>query len=223
MPRAGSVEVPLTRHHCRALAWWLRERYVPFAAERWRAARTADHARDLHTAARLARLFYRLGARSLKNAEQDRDATRTIPRTDACWLGSQIDASLIGQAPCILPPFKDGQFPSPGALALLPEQLVRELLLGLGAYQSMARCYDRTYSRTVGKKRRSRTLAEVMTQNVGNPHNGGDERYERRLRARARKDEAAAAIAFEFELAMRALEARSRDGVVISGNYYPPA
>lgn len=211
MPKAGSVKVPLTRHHCRALAWWLKAKYIPFATNRWKATRAAEHARHLYTAARLAKFFARCGGRSLKNLEQDREAARIISRDDACWLGAQISASMKGQAPCILPRFTDGPFPSAEALAQLPWELARELLLGLGTFEAMDRCYERAYSRKIGKRRVQLTLCEVTNRHIGNPRNGGDERYERRLRKRAREDEAAAAIAHEFELSMRALEARSHD------------
>lgn len=203
--------MPLTRHHCRALAWWLKAKYIPFATNRWKATRTVDDARHLYTGTRLAKFFARSGERSLKNLEQDREAARIISRDDACWLGAQISASMTGKAPFILARFTDGQFPSAEALAQLPSTLARELLLGLGAYEAMHRCYERAYSRKVGKKRSLLTLGEVTNRYVGDPRNGGDERYERRLRQRAREDETAAAIAQEFGLSMRALEARSHD------------
>jgi hypothetical protein len=58
-------------------------------------------------------------------------------------------------------------------------------------------------------KRESLTLAEVENKHVGNPVNGGDERYKRRLRQRAKKDEIATQIADQWNRAMRELEARS--------------
>lgn len=90
---------------------------------------------------------------------------------------------------------------------MLPTQMARELLLGLGTHEAMKLCYERAYSRSVGPKRKLRTLADVERQRVGGPSDGGDERYERRLRNRARKDEIAAAIALEFEQVLRRPEA----------------
>lgn len=184
------------------MTWWLRKKYIPFALREFKRDRSAHSAHNLATAARLARWFQRQTIRSIKGSDQDREANRALMRVDACWLGAIVSASANGDVPCIVPVQSDA-FPAPEALAKLPVELVRELVFGLGAHETMARCAQRAYSRTVGRPRKLRTLGDVSNQHVGNPANGGDRRYERRLRKRAREDETVAAILDEFASARR--------------------
>lgn len=231
MTKAGSVAVPLSRHHCRATAWWLSKRLLPFALEAWRSTRSEANANALVMASRLARQFDGFARRRLKDDDQDRDADRTLTRSDAAWLAAfiidrnprnlaDLDSSSNG-LPSVIP--WTGDLPTNEQLAAMPLLAAQTILFGLGTDETMRRCHDRVYSRKTGPKRQSLTLDDVANRHVGNPIEGGDERYERRLRKRAREDEIAAEIAEEWQRAMRALAGRRSDDTEISDNRYPPA
>ncbi len=207
MTKAGSVAVSLSRNHCLATAWWLSHRYIPFALERSRQTGCEFDAFHFQTAVRLAGDFTRFAMRRLKGADQERDAARTFTRADAAWLAAMILSGHDEEFPD--PVAWIGDFPNNGQLAAMPLQVARIFLFGLGACETMRRCHDRAYARKVGPKPMSLTLADVAKKHVGNPANGGDERYERRLRQRAREDEIAAQIAEKWDEGIRALAARS--------------
>lgn len=209
MPKSGSVEVLLSRHHCRAMEWWLRERYLLFAIDQLKADRSANSVVNAVIGAKLARSLDRLARRTLKGGDRDRDAIRTFARADACWLAALPGASEIRQAPCILPMPID-EFPAISELSKMPEREAMNLLLGLGALEAMHRCYVSAYSRGRGRKRKLRTIASVERQSVGNPAGGGDERYERRLRKRARDDERFLELAYEFAPGMFSLRTQPK-------------
>lgn len=208
VPKVGVVEVSLSRHHCRALAWWLKARYIPWMADQFRASPSADHAGFLATAGRLARWFDRQGRRRIKGDDQDREALRTIKRSDAAWLGALLSASSTGAAPTIVSG-SSVEFPSTRQLAQMPPEAAREFILRLGAYQAMSACGERAYSQTLGRPRTHRTPASVAKQRVGNLLTGGDERYERRLKRRAEQDERDRELRNEFSEAILELTARA--------------
>lgn len=208
MTKAGSVAVSLSRDHCLATAWWLSHRYGPYALERWKRTRHEFDAHHLETARRLRGEFIRFANRRLKGGDQARDAARTLTRAEAAWLAAMILSGHEEGFPVVVP--WTGDFPSNEQLGAMPLDEARTYIFGLGAYETMQRCHKRAYTRKTGAERKSLTLADVENKHVGNPVNGGDERYERRLRKRAREDEVAAAIAAEWGQAMRALEARRK-------------
>lgn len=190
-----------------ATAWWLSHRYFPFALERWRRTRHEFDAHHLETARRLGGEFVRFAKRRLKGDDQERDAARTLTRADAAWLAAMILSGHEEGFPDVVP--WTGDFPSNEQLGAMPLQEARKFVFGLGTYEAMLRCHERAYTRKTGPERKSLTLADVENKHVGNPVNGGDERYERRLRKRAKEDEIATEIADQWKQAMRALEARS--------------
>lgn len=191
-----------------ATAWWLSQRYIPFAQELWLRTGSEFDAHSLVMAKRIAGEFIRFAKRHLKGDDQGRDAARTLTRGDAAWLAAMSLCEHEEGFPDVVP--RTIYSPSPGQLSVLPLEEARTFVFGLGTYETMRRCHERVYSQKPGPERRSLTLAGVGNKQAGNPVNGGDERYERRLRKRAKEDEVAAAIAEEWEQAMRALEARSK-------------
>ena len=207
MTEAGSVAVSLSRDHCLATAWWLSHRFVPYSLERWQRTRHEFDAHHLETARRLGIIFVRFAKRRLKGDDQERDAARILTRADAAWLAAMILSGHEEGFPVVVP--WTGDFPSNEQLASMPLQIARTFVFGLGTYETMLRCHERAYTRKTGPERKSLTLAGVENKHVGNSLNGGDERYERRLRKRAREDEIAAEIADQWKQAMRAIEARS--------------
>ena len=207
MTKAGSVAVSLSRDHCLATAWWLSHRYGPYALERWQRTRHEFDAHHLETARRLAGAFLRFTKRRLKGSDQARDAARTLTRADASWLAAMILSGHEEGFPVVIP--WTGGFPSNEQLAAMPLDEARGFVFGLGTDETMRRCHEQVYSHRPGPDRKSLTLAEVKNKQVGNAIEGGDERYERRLRKRAREDEIAAEIADQWEQGIRALEARS--------------
>lgn len=209
MTKAGAIAVPLSRHHCRATVWWLVQRFAPFALAQWRLTGRVSDAFALATAMRHARDFEGFAKRRLHGDNQDRDANRTMPRGDAAWLAGMVQGGHSEGFPELV--LWTGVLPTSEQLATMPLPAAQAILFGLGANETMRRCHDRVYVRKKGPQRKSLTLESVATRNVGNPSEGGDERYERRLRKRAREDETAAAIALELDHAMRALESRSKD------------
>lgn len=210
MPRPSSLEIELTRHHCKAITWWLSEKFTPFAVEHWRQSHRSRWLLDLRRAKALEKQFARASKRVLKSAEQDRPAKRTVSRDDAHWLASQIDASKLGLAPMILPEFRFG-FPDSETLARLPPRMAMELVFGLGTFEVMSLCNEKVHSRKVGRRRVIRTEQQVATLSVGDPAKGGDERYRRRLRRRAKLDKIATDIGTDFNRRMRSLEIKRED------------
>lgn len=161
--------------------WWLRYKYFPFilnlSKQGGMVART-----DILNAAKLIPQFQKFSERKLSGDDQDRLALRTFERRHANWLAGFLDTRPQCAPPILV---HDGELPSTEVLAALPIAAAREIVFGIGVFETMRACQRKVRAKRIGRNPTNRTVEEARKFRSGSEENGGNERYDRRVRQTA--------------------------------------
>lgn len=181
MPRAGIVEIELSRWHCHAMCWWLRYKYFPFiiklSKQGGMVART-----DILNTIQLIPQFQKFSERKLSGDDQDRLALRTFERRHANWLAGFLDTRPQYAPPILV---HGGELPSAEVLAALPIAAAQAIVFGIGVFEVIRACQQKVRAKRIGRNQTVRTIEQASDFRSGSEWHGGNERYDRRVRQTA--------------------------------------